>query len=314
LRVAEITDAGVRERLAAKGLTIDCGAAVVRIQSDVPELAAMLRLLYGAFQIEPDDVVTDASVMLRLARGSRRVFRPQIELWLDGNRPFERYPRDTPLPLVEWGVNFALAKRLHCYLLLHSGVVEMGGRAVVIPAMPGSGKSTLTVALSQRGFRLLSDEFGVVRLSDSRLLPLLRPAALKNESIDVISRFAPDAILGPRFPKTRKGTVAHLALDASTVDERHTPAQPAVVVFPRYDPTVEFELDSVPKARAFGRLAVNSFNYEVLGPDAFDALGRLVALSDCYELRYSDLDRAIDAITLFVRRADSATTLEEPAS
>ena len=274
----------------------------------------MLRLLYGAFRVEPDDSITDASVILRQARGARRVLGPQIELWLDGSRPFEPYPRDTALLLMEWGVNFALAKRLHCHLLLHSGVVEMHGRAVVIPAMPGSGKSTLTAALSHRGFRLLSDEFGVVRLSDSCLLPLLRPVALKNESIDVIARFAPDAILGPRFPKTRKGTVAHLALDASTVDERHTAAQPAVVVFPRYDPSVGFALDSVPKARAFARLAVNSFNYEILGPDAFDALGRLVAASDCYELRYSDLDRAIDAIASCVRRADCDSTRDMTAS
>ena len=97
------------------------------------------------------------------------------------------FPLDTPLPLLEWGTNYVIATRLFCYLLLHAGVVERGGRAIVMPALPGSGKSTLTAALTLRGFRLLSDEFGVVRLGDARLLRMLRPLALKNESIDVIA-------------------------------------------------------------------------------------------------------------------------------
>ncbi len=141
----------------------------------------------------------------------RGYVRPQCELLCDGVRELEPFPLDTPLPLLEWGTNYALATRLFCYLLLHAGVVERGGRAIVMPAMPGSGKSTLTAALTLRGFRLLSDEFGVVRLSDARLLRMLRPLALKNESIDVIQRFEPTAVIGPRFPKTHKGTVAHLA-------------------------------------------------------------------------------------------------------
>jgi predicted ATPase len=33
-------------------------------------------------------------------------------------------------------------------------VVERDGHALILPAMPGSGKSTLTAALVQRGWRL----------------------------------------------------------------------------------------------------------------------------------------------------------------
>jgi HprK-related kinase A len=162
--------------------------------------------------------------------------------------------------------------------------------------MPGSGKSTLTAALTARGFRLLSDEFGIVRLADAQLLPLLRPIGLKNESIDVIARFAPQAPLGPRFPKTRKGTVAHLAPADAAIAARHVPARAALIVFPRFDPAVETQVAPIPKARAFGRLAVNSFNYETLGPAGFDAVSRLVAHSDSFQLVFRDLEQAINAI------------------
>jgi HprK-related kinase A len=262
----------------------------------------MLRVVYGAYPATESDGLAAVTVTLRRGRGLRRFVRPQVEVVLDGELVFEPYPADTPLPLLEWSVNYALASRLACYLLLHAGVVERDGRAIVLPAVPGSGKSTLTAALAAHGFRLLSDEFGVVRLSDVRLLALLRPVALKNASIDVIQSFAPDCVLGPRFPKTHKGTVAHLAPNTAAVDARHEPAAPGLVIFPRYDPSIEFELEAVPRARAFARLAVNSFNYEILGPDSFEALGALIQRSDCYALRYRDLSRAVDEIAALHRR------------
>jgi HprK-related kinase A len=238
----------------------------------------------------------DVSVEVRRVDGVRGFVRPQCEMLCDGIRQLEPFPLDTSLPLLEWGTNYALATRLFCYLLLHAGVVERNGRAIVMPALPGSGKSTLTAALTLRGFRLLSDEFGVVRLNDSRLLPMLRPLALKNESIDVIQRFDPTAVIGPRYPKTHKGTVAHLAPLAQHVDARHEAASPGLVVFPRFDPSTRLELEPVKKTRAFARLAVNSFNYQAMGPDGFDALARLVHESSCWQLRYSDLDSAMSAL------------------
>lgn len=307
VRIAEAGDAALGAALATGGIGLDFGAARARIRSELPALPALLRTVYGSYEIEPSEGLFDVTVCLRRVRGLRRWLRPQIELLCDGVRDFEPFPADTSLPLLEWGTNYAIATRLYCDLLLHAGVVERGGRAIVMPAMPGSGKSTLTAALSLRGFRLLSDEFGVVRLSDAQLLPMLRPVALKNASIDVIRAFAPEAVMGPRFPKTHKGTVAHLAPLAEHVEARHRPASPALVIFPRFDASAGVELEAVPRARAFARLAVNSFNYDALGPDGFDALTALVQASTCWTLRYGDLEGAVRAIgELLDRCADQA--------
>jgi len=303
LRVADSDRVALADMLLGRGLGLDLGAATIRIRSDVPDLEGLLQTLYGSYRVEDGLELFDVTVKLRRAGGLRRLFRPQVELLVDAAIEFEPFPLDTPVPLLEWGVNYALASRLCCYLLLHSGVVERHGRTVLLPAMPGSGKSTLTAALALRGFRLLSDEFGVVRLSDSQLLPMLRPIALKNESIDVIARFAPQAVIGPRYDKTHKGTVAHLAPQLAHVDACHQSAAPALIIFPRHDPSVALEMEPVPRARAFARLAVNSFNYEILGPDGFDALGGVVQASTCYQLRYRDLDRAVEAITELLDRA-----------
>lgn len=296
MRFAEASADWLAERLRHTGIGIDFGAARARLLSDVVALPGMLRTVYGGYPVDEPTGMFDVTTELRRMRGLRSVARPKVEIICDGVRELEPFPLDTPLPLLEWGTNYALATRLFCYLLLHAGVVERGGRAIVMPAMPGSGKSTLTAALTMRGFRLLSDEFGVVSLEDGALLPMLRPVALKNESIDVIRRFAPEAVMGPSFPRTHKGTVAHLAARPEHVDARNVPARAGFVVFPKFERAAGVHLEAVPRARAFARLAVNSFNFQALGPDGFDALGQVIHQSSCWQLRYGDLDGAIEAL------------------
>lgn len=296
MRVAETEPTALRGQLAADGIALDFGVARARILADAPGLSEALASVYQGFEFAPPVGFFDVTVRLRRARGVRRYLQPQVELVADGRTLFAPFPADTHLPLLEWGMNFLLARRLGFHLLLHAGAVEFDGRAVILPAVPGSGKSTLTAALVCRGFRLLSDEFGVVRFSDGHLLPLLRPVALKNQSIDVIAQFAPQATIGPRFAKTRKGTVAHMAPNAHAIGNRHLAAKPALIVFPRYDTREVCLLEPVKRSRAFSRLSVNSFNYQMLGPSAFDAVTRLIESCRVYRLVYSDLDRAIAAI------------------
>lgn len=134
----------------------------MRVRSDSPAFASQLRSVYGALPFVDHADWADVHVEgPRKATGPRRWLRPQVVLWCDGQLPFEPFPADSPLPLFEWGCNWQIAHRLNHLLLIHAGTVERDGLALVLPAMPGSGKSTLTAALSQRGWRLLSDEFGV---------------------------------------------------------------------------------------------------------------------------------------------------------
>lgn len=288
------------------GLSLDFGAARARIRSDVEALAPAIRRVYGEFPHEAGAAFHDVSVNLRRRRGPRRLLAPQIEAVADADVLFEPFPADTHLPLLEWALNYLLAQRLNHRLLLHAGVVERGGRAIVMPALPGSGKSTLTAALVLSGFRLLSDEFGIVGLDDGLLHAMPRPVALKNASIDVIAAFAPNAVVGPRFPRTRKGTVAHLAPDASSCAARATPAQPALVLFPHYEAGAPVRLERMAKARAFAKLSANSFNYEMLGPDGFEAVGALLARCTVRRLTYGDLAAAVDALRDLLAREPEA--------
>ncbi len=311
--LADCSRAQIEGRLQGEGVALDLGAARVRIRSDCAGLAEAFQHVYADFEAEAAEGFFDVTAALTRRRGLRRLVARQVEFVVDGARPFEPFPADTHLPLLEWGLNWCLANRCGQHLLLHAGVVEKHGLALVLPAIPGSGKSTLTAALMLHGYRLLSDEFGVVRLYDGELLPMLRPIALKNESIGVIASRHPSARRGPEFPRTRKGTVSHLAPSAESVRFRHVPATPALVLFPRYVAGAPLLLERVPQVKAFAKLAINSFNYESMGVVGFDAVSQLVARCPCYRLSYADLDAALAAIDELVDDTLSRRRAQAPA-
>ncbi len=280
-------------RQVRSGLTIRFGPFRICLRSPLLEAARVFRRLYPDIKLEKDEGIRDFHVEVFPPSGVRRWWRPQVEFRLDGEKPFEPFPRDHAFPLFEWGLNYAIATRAHNYCLLHSAVLEKNGRCLILPALPGSGKSTLCAALMLRGWRLFSDEFGILQPETGRMLPMPRAIPLKNRSIEVIRRFEPGALLGPLFPKTRKGDVAHLAPSRSSLERQGEEGKAGWIVFPRFVPGSSTLVSSVSGSEAFVRLSNNSFNYHLLGEIAFRALTDLVRESECHALRYSDLDEAV---------------------
>ena len=293
-RLGEVEPSTILARLRSHRLWLDYGATSVRLAGDSAALAGQIQRVYAQFPLQDDEPWADHHVRIVRARGWRRFVRPQLEFECDLQRPFAPFPADTALPLFEWGSNWLIGQRLAHLLLLHAGVLERDGLALVLPAVPGSGKSTLTAALSLRGWRLLSDEFGAFCPTRRRFIAMLKPVALKNESIELIRAFAPQARLGPLFPKTRKGTVAHLGAEREAVERRHEWVRPGAVVMPRWVADAPLTLTPQPAHLIFGALAFNAFNYQDNGERGFDAASHLARVCRGWQLSYSRLDDAIE--------------------
>ena len=282
--------------LTTTGLWLDVGAATIRVHSDSPIFGRQLQAVYGNFPAIDNAPWADLHVRIRESTGVRRWLKSQATFHCDGLQTFDPFPAASPLPLFEWGCNWLIGRRLNDRLLLHAGAVERDGFALVLPAMPGSGKSTLTAALSQRGWRLLSDEFGAFDPSVGMFQSVLKPIALKNESIAAIRLFAPGAVIGPEFPKTRKGTVAHLAPNSDAVIRRSEYARPGAIVLPRWEAGVTTRLEPLPESSVFPALAFNAFNYSLLGADGFRSVVHLVRQCLSWQLVYGELDEALGVL------------------
>lgn len=287
----------LRSRLSGPRVTLDYGACRVRVRSVLSGFGEALQRVYRAFPLEDDEPFADFHVEVMGGRVWRAaVGRPQCRFRIDGVEPFEPFSAANALPHFEWGVNWCFANRFHQYCLLHAGALALGANAVVMAAVPGSGKSTLSAAMMLNGWRLLSDEFGVLNPETGQLLAMLKPVALKNQSIDVIRAFSADAVVGPTFHGTRKGDVAHLAPNDASVAARHVPAYPRVVIFPRYRAGAALRVERLAPEPSFARLAFNSFNYALLGSVSFNAVADVVKSCPAFEIEYGSLNEAVECV------------------
>jgi HprK-related kinase A len=301
LTVSSLSRPELRARLAHGGLRLQTGAFVACVTSPISHVADGIGLLYGDYPLRAADDFADFYLNLTPAPGLRRWLRPQVQFDHDGLKPFQPLPLAQAFSMFEWALNWCVSGRAHRYLIIHAAVVEKNGRAAILPAPPGSGKSTLCAALVSRGWRLLSDELTLVRLDNGEVQPLPRPISLKNGSIELIGKYAPGSVFSRAVEDTAKGTIAHLKAPADSVRRADEGARPAWIVFPRYVEGAAPTLVPVPRARAFLRVAENAFNYSLLGAQGFEAVAGLAETADTFDFSYSALD---DAIAVFARLAD----------
>lgn len=294
---------GEQARRVRKGLIFRVGPFVVRLKSPIHQLAETFTDFYGATEIRDADPIAHFSVRVAEPNRLARPLRRQCQFWIDETTPFEPFPYSHAFPFLEWGLNWCIGTRSHQYLLLHSGALERDGRALLLPATPGSGKSTLSAALAYRGWRLLTDEIGIVLPGADEIHPLPRAIPLKNASIPVFRRFEPEAFMGPVFDKTRKGDVSHVRPPLESLLRQTETAKPAWIVFPKFVADSAPMLHGLARSEAFIRLAQNAFNYRMLAERSFRELSHMVRRSSCFSIQYGSLD---DALTLIEQIVESS--------
>ena len=269
------------------------GPLVAEVRSPSPLVHAAISMLYSEHEVCELTDFADFRVSVYPSRGIRRWVKPQVEFGSDGSPPLKPLPADQAFPLLEWGLNWCIASHCHQYLMIHAAVIERRGRALVLPAPPGSGKSTLCAGLVACGWRLLSDEMTLIDIEGGQVVPLPRPISLKNQAIDVIGRFWPDAAMSTAVHDTVKGSVVHVRPPAESVRLSAQRAIPGWIVLPRYESGAATRLEPISRGAAFMQLLENSFNYSLHGRRGFEVLADFVGASQCYEFCYGgDLDEA----------------------
>ena len=170
---------------------------------------------------------------------------------------------------------------------LHAAAVAVNGRAIAMPAFPGTGKSTLTLALAQRGLEYLSDELAPLDLQALAVEPYSRALCLKTPP--PFPYAVPDGTLRMssrlHVPTTSLGAVARF--DALPLG--------AIVFLHRGDvsPQRFRRLTTASAATCLMAHLLNGLAHDNCGLDAAIALSRAVP---CFELDLRDLASAADEI------------------
>ncbi|OGB02040.1 MAG: aldolase [Burkholderiales bacterium RIFCSPHIGHO2_12_FULL_69_20] len=298
MTVADLSAAQLAAQLAGPGLVLQTGPFTYRLQSPIDLIAQGVGQLYASYPVLPSTAFADFTVNVAAGRGLRRWVKPQARFLYDGQPVFDPLPGDQAYPLLEWAMNWCISSHAHQYLIIHAAVIERHGQAMILPAPPGSGKSTLCAGLVHSGWRLLSDELALISMNDGLIWPLCRPVSLKNASIDVIRRFAPRAEFNRVTHDTAKGSVTHMKVLPEHLSQMDRPAHARWLVFPKYEAGSATALTDRSRATSLVDLARNSFNFGVLGAAGFQRLGDVIEGCACMDFRYSDLR---DAASVFER-------------
>jgi hypothetical protein len=306
LRLFETAEVGVSALLALckkpseapmnQSFSLDLAPFKFLVHTSAPELFQRLSELYPPSVLrsgQNDDLIYDFEIHFK-----RRFWQPGGSLAFRlGQQHFRFADADQIVPVFEWGLNWCVATYQSRYLCIHAAVLEKDGMAVILPAPPGSGKSTLCAMMMLHGWRLLSDEHCMIDPASGDIVPCVRPLSLKNNSLSVMAALYPQIPLRQRTENTPKGTMAYLAPSELSWASRTVTAKPRLVIFPKYNAEVDGLTGSIfPPSALFMQLALNCFNYSVMGETGFETLQALVQQVEGFSFEYNNGTLAVQQI------------------
>lgn len=303
MKLFQLPRRDLRKKLAGPGLWIRTGPFSFRVQSSIPSVAQGLAELYGQFEVRSEhENAADFHVVVNSRINLRRWPRWQAEFMLNGVQPFQPLPRDQAFLLLESGLNWGMSTQTEQYLILPAAVVEKNGRAAILIAPVGAGKSTLTAALVLSGWRLLSDEFMLINPATGLIQPLPRPIILKNESISVIREFSKNVYISRISVDSMKNTVAHMRPPRESVRRQHEPVRPGWLIFPQWSSRAATRLTASPENKAWELFNENLF----VGESQKDMIRvvepRMKPVSG-FDLVYDRLDEAVQVFNELAENA-----------
>ena len=194
-----------------------------------------------------------------------------------------------------WGVTDALRyqmlelceERLEHFVTLHGAAVAHGSSLVLLAGESGAGKTTLTLALLRGGWTYLSDDLAPISIETGLVHPFPKPLGVKDAAIwDALPEtFREAAGLPP------PGGSFLVPADLWEICDR--PLEARALVFPRFRPGGDLEVERLSPARA---AAVASAYLRRLDPSTLGVLKRLCASADSVRLSYGSSDDAIEAL------------------
>jgi hypothetical protein len=190
--------------------------------------------------------------------------------------------------LFEKDLTIELQLRRRDLFFIHAAAVEYGGKAAIIAAPSGTGKSTTTWGLLHEGFRYLSDELAPVDLEGMAVYPYPHALCLKSDPPSPYT--LPAATL-------RTTETLHIPVKFLPAEAVMKPTPLAALFFLNRDASGKgCQVREISMGKAAARLLANALNPLAHHGDGLDAAIYIAQQAHCYELQVSDLTQVSSVI------------------
>lgn len=185
------------------------------------------------------------------------------------------------------------------YYLLHSAILVKRGKAVLLPGVSKSGKSTMAIALLKEGFKYISDEIAAIDLDTLGASGFPRAIVMRDKTLSLFPHLGPEINhLGYKLVVAGKVREVHYGIPSGKNLASMKKSFPiSVIVFPHYGGkgyTFLSEIKS-PSVALFDLMQC-SLNQRRLKERGFKTAARLVRQAKCYSLQTKDLAKACEII------------------
>ena len=180
--------------------------------------------------------------------------------------------------------------------IFHAAVLLYNNQGLLLPGQAGSGKTTLTAALAQRGWLCFSDEMAVINQQTLQLTPMLMPMSIKAGSVQPLADDYPELSNLPVWQRADEKRVRYLLPPEQSLPAKYQSAAVNKIVFPVFHSSGETSLTRADKLTALQRLSVCGSSNRALQQADVQVMIDLVDGADCYELFYVDNGSAISAL------------------
>jgi hypothetical protein len=223
------------------------------------------------------------------------------DVYRDG-QPMGRAERLSRLgPIVKSAVWQSAVNGHDFFLYLHAGVVGTGESCILLPAAAGSGKSSLTAALTHGGFNYYSDEVALVEPGTFRVPPVALAICVKSTGGEVIARYYPEVMQVPTHIRGDGKVVRYIPPPKAALDQPSLPV--SHMVFPHYAAGAPTELTPISRSDALGRIIKECLALsQRLDRRNTAELVDWISAVQCYSLDFSSLDQAVELIRQAIKK------------
>lgn len=180
-------------------------------------------------------------------------------------------------------------------LAVHAGLVSDDSRTILIPGSSGSGKTSVTTWLLNRGMRYHTDELVTINLESHSLTPFTRPLNIKTNGVKSIKEIIDlDAIENQLQISTTVTMIPHRLVNP---DFRPDVSKITHIIFPKYIADSKSEVIKLSGAETGMEMMRSNVIARNLPSHGFSQVTKIARDLPAYRLHYQHFDDLPDLIS-----------------